>query len=500
MIDTTQPLSPGWWMARLSNKLLRRQPRLHLLDCYLRGDPPLADAGVANATEIYRAFQRKARSNFAELIVEAARERMSVTGFRTAVENEDIGDDTAWGIWKQNALDIQSTQVHKHMLGLGDGYVIVGLDENNAPLITAEDPRECITEHDPARPQKVIAALKLFHDNVNDYDLAYLYLPGIVYTAGRKRRAVIGANGIANTAVSFSASGWDWVDSQLESIDLSLLDNDDPEFATQFAGTAGSPLPGNAADIVPVIPFSNLDHMSEFERHIDLLDRINHTILQRMVITTHQAFRQRAFLGDLPETDLAGNPIDYEKALRSDPGAVWNLPTGAQMWESGQVDLTGILSSISDDIEHLSSVTRTPMYYMTPGDTNQSAEGASLSREGLVFKTEDRISRANIGWAQVMYLAFLFTEDTERANLGTLDPIWAPVERNSLATMAAAAAQAITSLPVEMIQEVIWQFSPEQTARAKTYRMNQLLVAAQAAAMAALKAPAPTPELPNADT
>lgn len=492
-IDTTVPLSPGWWIARLSRKMQLRNRRIYRLDLYLRGVPPIY--GVAEHRKaVYQEFLRKARSNFAELVVEAVRERMSISGFRTAAETELSGDDNAWSIWKANGLDIESSEVHQHMLGFGDAYVIVGYDDaTKKPIITGEDPRQVITEHDPMRPQEVIAALKLFHDDVNDVDLAFLYLPGIVYTAARRRRATLRPDG-SSAAATFSATAWDWVDSELATISetVGLLPN-------EFDDLVGQTLPATAANVVPVVPFPNRHHEGEFERHIDLLDRINHMILQRMIIATFQAFKQRAVKGTFPETDEVGNPIDYDQIFSADPGAVWQIPVDAEMWESGQVDLGPILNSVKADVEHLASVTRTPMYYLTPGETSQSAEGASLSREGLVFKTSDRIIRANVGWTKVMYLAFLFSGDTERANLSELQPIWAPVERFSLTEMASASAQAITALPWETLMERVWQLSPEELARAKTQRSADMVVAQQALALAAVKGQAPPVTEPTND-
>lgn len=489
-IDVAEPLSPGWWMARLSRQLLFRYKRLEMLDLYMRGEPRV-ELGAQHMKDAYSQFMRKARSNFAELVVEAVRERMAVRGFRTAAESDDIGDDSAWAIWKANALDIESAQVHEHMLSMGDAYAIVGFDsETKRPIITGEDPRQVITQSDPTNPQKIIAALKLFHDDVNDTDLAYLYLPGVVYVAGRQRKARINPNdgSYVGPGISFSAAGWSWLDSALIPLEaMAIAEN------SAFDELVAQPLPDTAKDIVPVVRFPNKRERGEFEGHIDLLDRINHTILQRMVIATFQAFKQRAIKGELPDTDEAGDPIDYEKIFTADPGAIWQIPAAVEMWESGQVELSGIISAVKADVEHLASVTRTPMHYLTPGDAAQSAEGASLAREGLVFKTKDRISRAAVGWTQVMYLAYLFSGDAERADLGTLQPMWDPIERYSLAEMANASAQATTALPWETLMERVWQLSPEELQRAKTQRSADMVVAQVAAANAAASAPPPPP-------
>ena len=83
------------------------------------------------------------------------------------------------------------------MLGLSAGYVIVGPPntvsrwswlpwvERDLPVITREDPDNCITEHDPLRPTRVVAGLKRYRDDVAGKDVAYLYLPGYVFRASK---------------------------------------------------------------------------------------------------------------------------------------------------------------------------------------------------------------------------------------------------------------------------------------------------------------------------
>ena len=64
--------------------------RYDLLDNYYRGEPPLP-MGPENCRATFRRFQKKARANWASLIVEAPRERMKPVGFRTAAEGDELG-------------------------------------------------------------------------------------------------------------------------------------------------------------------------------------------------------------------------------------------------------------------------------------------------------------------------------------------------------------------------------------------------------------------------
>lgn len=443
-IDISVPNSPGWWLNRLGKQISDRCTDLDLLESYYRGDPPLPE-GAGSSREAFRMFQRKARANYAKLIVEAVRPKMIVTGFRTGADGDDVSDAEAWRIWQANHLGADSALVHWAQLVLRDGYVIVGApDETGIPVITPEDPRQVITAHDPVRRRKVIAALKMYHDDVTGQDVAYLYpKPGWVVRARREH----------SKSQSWSVSGWEW--------------DGEPQQLSK--------------PVVPVVRFANdpglLGHsVGEFEDFIDILDRINHMILQRMVIATLQAFRQRAVKG-VPLTDADGEDIDYAGIFSADPGALWLLPETAEMWESGQVDLSPILNAVQADVKELAAVTQTPLYLLASDATNQSAEGASLMRESNTAKVRDRMKNAGESWAQVMSLAFLLKGDEERASAVDLEVLWEPPESYSLTERSSAAAQAkAAGVPWQTIMSEIMRFSPPQINRMLTQRADDMLL------------------------
>jgi len=434
-IDITQPA--GRSLDRLARKLADRHPRLQDLIDRFEGDGPLPHVSEA-VREAYRNFQRKSRTNWAELIVEAPRERMTLDGFRTAVDQGESGDALALQVREANGLSVESADVYQMMLAAGDGYMIVGGPDGDTgiPIITGEDPRQVVTIHDPVRQRRVREALKIFHDPEVERDYAYLYVPGRRFVASRDVR-----KRPKGQAVRFSPRTWDW-------------DN-------EYGGVDGQSLPH---DIVPVVRFRNRRGVGEFELHRDLLDRIDHMVLQRLVIATFQAFRQRAIKG-LPDSDPeTGEEVDWTDVFTADPGALWQVPDGVEFWESGQVDLTPILTSVKDDLRSLAAVTRTSLSYLAPDEAGGSAEGASLMREGLVFRTEDRIARATEAEKDVMSLAFRVMGDKERANRAKLVPIWSSPERLSLQARGDAASKA-DDIPRRERLIRIWGFTPGEADR-----------------------------------
>lgn len=449
-IDTQTIDSPGWWLKQLMSKLEDRRKGYQILDNYYCGAPPIMSPYNKQIQEAYTRLMVMSRMNYAELVVEAVRERMNPNGFLLQNGEDKEGSALAWEIWQRNRLDADGMLVHRAMLSMGKAYVIVGT-KNGFPLITPEDPREVITACDPTDRRVSIAALKVYEDVNYGTNIAKLFLPGVVYTAiGPKSTSV------DNRAV----------------VDQSWT------FTTRETTLTG---------IVPVVEFVDNPNMfgkgyGEFEKHLGILDRISYTILNRLEIATMQAFKQRGISG-VPDTDAEGVEIDYSNVFKSDPGAMWLLPEGSSIWESGQVDLNGIRSAVKDDVQDLAAVTRTPLFYLTPDAANGSAEGASLAREGLVFKTKDRIRQTSESWEQVISLAFRYAGDSTRADNVKTEVLWDDPERYTLSERFDAATKAqAAGVPWRTVMSTVLQYTPTQIDEMEMERAGDAL---QASALAA---------------
>lgn len=455
MIKIDVPLSDGWWLNRLAMKLNAKLPRYAELERYYKGKNGLpvgtADRRVVQA---YEKLKSLANINFGELVVEAVRERMDPIGFMTGEAEDITGDSEAWRIWQANGLDARSAVLFRQMLYMAEAYVIVNGEDAriNAPLITIEDPREVIVDFDPQYHRRVVAAAKFFRDDLNEQFRAYLYLPGRVRIASKPFNQTLLME--------------DQTYKPLTDISSWTFDADEQTFTDP--------------EIIPVVPFYNqMDTANcskgEFESHTALLDRINYEVFNRLEIATMQAFKQRA-MKNLPTTDEDGNIIDYTGIFQASAGAVWQLPEGVDIWESGQVDLTGILQAVKDDIINLAAVTRTPLFYLTADAANGSAEGASLAREGLVFKCKDRLKQTGEALEEVMSIAFRLIGDETRADRESMSVIWASPEQFSLAEKldAATKAQSI-GMPFTEICKLILQLTPQEIDRIEQERASERL-------------------------
>lgn len=444
-------LTPQDWLYRLARQMDNRRPRIELLRSYMDGNAPLPE-GADNCREAYRAFQRKARTNFGELIVDAVAERMSPIGFQVA------GKDSkqAWALWKRNRMQVKSFDLFRDMLGVSAGYLMLSPSPMGT-VITRERPEQAITESDPVRPEMVRAGLKIYRDGPLGSDFAFLHLPGMVF---RYRRPAVDDSGVFKQ-LPYASTGWELIE----------------EAPTGLS-------------FVPMFPLENREARGEFETHTDLLDRINWGILQRLVTTAMQAYRQRGFKGDLPTEDDDGIEIDYKKMFKPGPGQLWQIPEGIDIWESQTGDLTQMLSSVKDDIRDLSAVTRTPLSAFLPEGANQTAEGASFAREGLVFKTTDRAARADSTLSAAMGGA-LAMEVGETLPIPDVETIWAPFEARSLAEKADASSKS-QDLPWRKRMTEVWGLSVEEVDELESQRAADALIAQP------ISAPPPQLALPPA--
>ncbi len=427
-VVSAERLDAAWWMTYLANKFVARDRtydfaddpvspyarlpiyrtrrlRMDWLWRYFIGRPPLPHLN-AEYEEAFHHVLRKANAVYAPMCVDALLDRMTLTGVRTSAADGPEGDAMAQSIMQVSGFAAAMKDALTYMFVMSEAYMMVvpampdAIDQT--PLITAEDPRLTIGEPDPMNPNRLRAALKLGYDDVRQRVVAYIYPgDGMRYQASQSGTGWIG--------ITVSSSGFVW---------------DCPPVAMPQLEAFGG---------VPVVRLQNAHQMGEYEKHLDLLDRINETILDRLAITKYQSFRQRGLIGDIEgdedDEDSPVEQIDWNNIFSASPGSLWRLPAGSQFWESAQADLTPIMNAIKADVMEFAAVTRTPLHLVTPDVATQSAEGASLMREGIVFKVRDRRDRVNPALVQLWQMAFALAGEPKTS----VQMLWGPIETYSLA-------------------------------------------------------------------
>ena len=443
-IDVSERHSPGWWVQYLTRKLEERNRIIDPLYARYEGETPEPES-LRHAPEAARRFFKLSRVGFAEMIVKAVKYPLTIQSITTNVDDSASGDSEAWRILKSSGMLRATDQLFKDFLVSGRAYGIVH-EYDGGHYFTAEDPRQMYAVSHPFIPGRIRAALKRFHDEIEGHTVVRLWVDGRTYRLTSP-----------GETLNLGRAEWD--------------ENAGAEAGLEFGSSYG--------DEPPVYEFISEDAVGEFQRHTDDLDRVDHLILQGMTIATMQAFKQRAIKADkeqLPDEDPdTGQPIDYDNIFAADPGAIWRLPESAEIWESGNLDLTPIWTGVDRAIQILSAVTFTPLAMFQQEGANQSAAGATFAREARTFKVEDRQPRLAAPLERALAMIFrLRNADDSRADPANLSVVWKPAERYSLAEKSDAMTK-LTAVPWESRMVDVMQYSATDVERMKRQRVDDAM-------------------------
>lgn len=460
------------WLARLAQGLIDRQPRYEMLSNYVEGNFRLP-SGDPRYVKALRELQEKAKTNYVGLVTNAPCERMEVQGFRFGNDPDTPADEEANKIWQYNNMDLNSQIAHITAATFSRVYIMVSppTDGEKYPIITVEDPRCTIVEHDPARQNKIRAGLKMWNDDIAGSAIAVVYLPdSIHYFKGK-------------------------INSYYMNIDYDTLKNRIVNAGNwEYLGMENNPL-----GEVPLVPLNwrpglHGTSMAEAEEGFSIQDRINATILDRMIISRAQAYKQRWAKGiTIPKNDQGMPKPPF------DPGAdiLWAVESpDAAFGEFKEADITMILQAVRDDVGDFAAITKTPPHYLLGEIVNASGDALKAAETGLVSKTKTRIKTAGWTWEKVIKLAFGWLGDRDKQNEVLAETIWADPESRSRAELAdAILKETQMGLPPEMAFERLG-LTPAQIQRAMQLKRAEEM--RQAVMMAAQGGMQPARGNPNA--
>lgn len=435
--------SPDWWMLRLGHRLQADRPRLQMLHDYWSGSHPLP-FGNQRMRSTYRRFQKMSRTNFMALVAESLLERLKVVGFRAGGKATEQTDRTAWKWWQANDMDSASGLVHRAAVVMSRAYVIVGRqpDEPSQPLITGEDPRQVTHEEDPSNRRNLLAAMKTWWDDVERRHRAVLYLPDEVH--------------------------------YYQTPPTKESTSDDTLWQPQRWDVESEPV-GNSSGVVPVVPFRNRpdlcgECLGEFEDIVDIQDRINMQILDRMVISTTQAYRQR-FATGVEVTDEDGRA-----QAPFDPGAdlLWVVPDDkAKFGDFTAADLSGVINAVEADVQHLAGISRTPPHYLLGTIINAAGSALAAAETGLWSKATERLTEFSASWEEVYRQAgVIIGEDIP----DDAEVLWADPQFRSMAEKAAASVQLVAAGVPWRTRMTMLDFTPQEIDRMTAERVSDAML------------------------
>ncbi len=434
--------TPEQWLDVLAKRLDARLPYVTLMRRYRTGDAPLPEMG-RNLRASWEAFQRKSRASWGGFAVESRADRIVLAGVTVGGSVESDEAKAAARIARDNRLEVAFATAVDDCLTTGYGYVIVGEGADGRAVVTCEPPEQVIIAQDPIQSWRARAALKLWRDPDDGFDYAEVWADGRLTQFHRPSTA----NG-----VTLRSSHGGWLPTGVERTYEGVL----PVFELEAEKGQSS---------VAAVSWSG--GLSMLDVHTDLIDRINHGVLLRIVTMAMQAFRQRALKmrdgQSLPDKDEAGNKIDYAPIFEPAPGALWELPPEIEgIWESQQTNASDLLLAVKDDLRTFGALVSAPMPGVASDGENQSAEGARSGKEGAATKASKflRQVRPVLNGAMVAALRVEGFPAEE-----TVEVKFEPTDRVTLAEKMDAASKAIAagmSLPV--VQRDILGWSEEQIA------------------------------------
>jgi hypothetical protein len=451
-------LSPLEWLERLGGQLQDRWPRLHRWQRYYVGDHDLP-SGPSQHAEAFMRFQRFARTNLCGVAVDSMVDRLHAEGIRTTSPELD---SRVWGWWQAANLDARQAAVYRTALSQSAAYVIWAPDGSGGARVTVESPRNVITERDPADRSLTLAGLRAWYDPFEKRWLATVYVPGGRYYF-RTRQA---SDGKLKPSGMFKAASW------------------------EPRTVAGGVTSDRSPQLVPVQAFENADELSspvaEFDPAMDVQDRLNLTVLNRLTAERYAAFRQRwasnLTLEDDPLTGLPMSPFKpgMTQVWVAEPPEAGEPET--RFGDFAQTDTTQMLRGAEADMRAFAAMTRTPVYYL-PGDmVNVSADAIAALDAGHNAKCRQRQAVWGEDWESV--LRGIAQVVDERADLTAAEIIWRRPENYSPAQVGdyGSKLKAI-GYPVTVIAERMGD-SPQQIDRLRAELAN-------AAALTALSAVPP---------
>ncbi|MFD5724664.1 phage portal protein [Streptomyces sp. NPDC058368] len=394
-------------------------------NAYYQGRHPLKFASEEFAKfhgDRYREFS----DNWVQVVGDSPVERMTVTGFQAS--GDTSADQELWKVWQVNGLDADSQLGFLGSVVNARSFVLVwgDPDDEDIPIVTFEDPGQCVIAYEPGSRRLRRAALKRWQDGDEDY--ATLYLPDEVWKFCRPHL----------------------VQSTDKSPQMSDVDEALKRWRPRDMGSEPNPQP-NPMGVVPMVELPNkpslaADPISDVHGVIAMQDAINLLWAQLFTASDYASFPQRVIMGAerpvLPVLNekgevIATRPVDIEK-FAVDRVMMFN-GKDVHIGEWQAANLTMYTSLIEVAVGHLAAQTRTPQHYLV-GKMANLAEGALLAAEtGLVKRVEEKQIWSGQGLREMARLIALARGEKDKAKaLRSGRVLWKDAESRSHAQLSDA--------------------------------------------------------------
>ena len=310
-------------------------PRLDKIDTAMRPAPLLRAGETAKASyggygvrrpnvvipqdapDVMYELARKAETNYLPLLVRTFRQALRVDGYLSTVPDEH----NPWRWWQANRLDGRQVGLHDAALKYGTSYarVMVGDTEDGVggPVVRGYTPRKMTAIYaDPEFDEWPIATLHV--DGPNGEHLVLTDEEG-EYRFALSSGAVASGGVLGRSSVQLGSRTLEYVDHRAHQVGLGVC---------------------------PVVRYRDvllLDGEEQYgivEPLLVVQERIDETSFGQLVAQYFAAFKQRAVLGWVPESEA--------EELKAGAARIWYLdvdPSQVKIEELGETDLTRYIDS-----------------------------------------------------------------------------------------------------------------------------------------------------------
>ena len=344
------------------------------------------------------------RDNLALPIIEAAEGRVRI---KQIGEDEGVAAD-ANEIWNLNNMAVESKWVHKEAMVKGDSFVIVLPNEDDEPAIWPQISESCAILYSEIDPRKKEAAIKWWVTQL--------------YTDGSKQ---------PKPYVRVNIYHADKIERYISRSSKETLDPDFEQYEVYEEDGVPWETPHEVGQ-VPMFQFSpNYDittgrGTSDLEPALGFIDLITKTFLDMAVASEFTAAPQRWATGiEIPLDPKTGEPM---QTFRSGADNLWTAANdNAKFGQFQAGSVQAFTSGLDTMVEHLSVVSRTPMYYLMAQQNWPSGEALRSSEASLRQRVQDHQEDFSPVWGQVVQAALaLGGIEVDDEDIRDILPKWLP--------------------------------------------------------------------------
>lgn len=294
------------------------------------------------------------KTNYVALVVDAFVAKLKVKGITTS---SDSVRKKIEEVWERNRMDALKIKIHRITAKKGDCYIIVWPDSDKNIVIKVVSPEFMCPVPDSEDDEKVLYYKKQWNIYLGDK----LFVRKDVFYTDRIERYISQEGSLS----------WQ------------------PYIADGFPEMFKNPY-----NILPVVHFRNkidegLFGISEVRDAIPIQDDINRTIMDMLLAAGYLGFGQ-IYIAGATKIDIDKN---NPQGLNKNPGSCWVFPNPTTKVEKLQAEsLTSFIEAIDAQVNHLSVVTRTPLFYLQASQTMPSG----IALRELESPLLDKVAEAQI--------------------------------------------------------------------------------------------------------